>query len=80
VTTTLKTMGGVVREARLSQGLTLGQVAYKVPTSKTYLSEIERGVKNPSFPMLESIAKALRLTLGDLLVMMAREIDTREVE
>ncbi|WP_051267596.1 helix-turn-helix domain-containing protein [Nakamurella lactea] len=59
--------GRVLRDERNRQHRTLGQVAERAGISPQYLSEVERGRKEPSSEMLASICGALGLTLGDLL-------------
>ncbi|MDX1889312.1 helix-turn-helix transcriptional regulator [Mycolicibacterium sp. 050158] len=59
--------GRLVREERTSQGRTLGQVSQRAGISPQYLSEVERGLKEPSSEMLASICGALGLRLVDLL-------------
>lgn len=59
--------GQVLRDERNRQQRTLGQVAERAGISPQYLSEVERGRKEPSSEMLASICGALGLTLSDLL-------------
>src|SRR4051794_3414195 len=59
--------GKVLRDERNRQERTLGQVAERAGISPQYLSEVERGRKEPSSEMLASICGALGLTLADLL-------------
>lgn len=59
--------GKVLRDERNRQQRTLGQVAQRAGISSQYLSEVERGRKEPSSEMLASICGALGLTLADLL-------------
>jgi DNA-binding XRE family transcriptional regulator len=58
--------GAVLRDRRLAQGRTLQQVATRAGVSPQYLSEIERGRKEPSSEMLASICGALGIGLADL--------------
>src|SRR6478735_6708251 len=60
--------GAVLRGRRLAQGRTLQQVAARAGLSAQYLSEIERGRKEPSSEMLDSICGALGIRLVDLLI------------
>lgn len=48
-------------------GVSQGQLAKKVGISQAFLSEIERGTKTPSIEVLQAIAKALNVSMGDLL-------------
>jgi DNA-binding transcriptional regulator YiaG len=56
-----------VRARRKELGLTLSQVGAKAAVSVGHLSEIERGVRNPSPVALARIATALRCRLSDLM-------------
>jgi transcriptional regulator with XRE-family HTH domain len=60
-------VGRLLREERTEQGRTLGQVSERAGISPQYLSEVERGLKEPSSEMLASISGALGLRLVDLL-------------
>lgn len=59
-------IGGVLRRARLEQGRTLREVAETAQVSLPYLSEIERGRKEPSSEVLAAVYRALGLQLIDL--------------
>jgi transcriptional regulator with XRE-family HTH domain len=60
-------IGSALRRIRLDRELTLRTVADSARISMPYLSEIERGRKEPSSEILEVICRALGLTLVDLL-------------
>ena len=60
-------IGAELRRRRLAQGRTLRQVAVKAGMSLTYLSEVERGRKEPSSEVLVAICDALGLVLSDVL-------------
>ena len=57
-----------LRWLRRNAGMTLEQVAQIVDTSVSHLSDLERGRTLPSLPMLERIAAAYHLSLGECLV------------
>ena len=59
-------IGGVIRRARHDQQRTLADVATAAGVSVPYLSEIERGRKEPSSEMLAAVCRALDLDLLDL--------------
>ncbi|MUN62402.1 helix-turn-helix domain-containing protein [Kocuria sediminis] len=59
-------LGMFLRRHRLAQGLTLAQVARTSGVSTQYLSEIERGVKDPSSEIIAAVVGALGLNLLDL--------------
>ncbi|MGH3596621.1 MAG: helix-turn-helix domain-containing protein, partial [Mycobacterium sp.] len=70
--------GDVLRRARISQGRTLRDVSDAARVSLGYLSEVERGRKEPSSELLSAICDALALQLSDLLVDAAAQLATRE--
>ena len=59
--------GAALRRIRLDEGRTLREVSQAANISMPYLSEIERGRKEPSSEILAGICTALGLTLVDLL-------------
>ncbi len=59
-------VGDVLRAARHDRGERLTDTARRSGVSPQYLSEMERGLKDPSSEMLAAVAGALDLTLGDL--------------
>jgi transcriptional regulator with XRE-family HTH domain len=60
-------IGAALRRIRLDDGRTLREVSLAANISMPYLSEIERGRKEPSSEILAGICAALGLTLLDLL-------------
>src|SRR5882757_8007765 len=60
-------LGDVLRRKRQDEGRTLRQLAAEARISPGYLSEIERGQKEPSSELLSSICDALNIRLSDLL-------------
>lgn len=58
--------GAVLRERRHGLEQTLAQVARRAGVSVQYLSEVERGRKEPSSEVLAAVTGALQLTLLDL--------------
>ncbi len=60
-------IGDVLRQARTSQGRTLREVSDSARVSLGYLSEVERGRKEPSSELLNAICDALEVPLSSLL-------------
>ncbi len=60
-------IGNVFRRLRRERGITLRELAERAQVSVPYLSEIERGRKEPSSEILAAICRALELELTDLL-------------
>lgn len=59
-------VGETLRAARLRQRRTLREVSATALVSLGYLSEVERGQKEPSSELLASICRALDVELSDL--------------
>jgi DNA-binding XRE family transcriptional regulator len=66
--------GEVLRERRHERCETLSDTAGRAGVSTQYLSEVERGRKDPSSEVLSAVAGALDLTLLDLAVGVARRL------
>ncbi|OBI16594.1 MULTISPECIES: transcriptional regulator ClgR [unclassified Mycobacterium] len=60
-------IGDVLRRARTSQGRTLREVSDSARVSLGYLSEVERGRKEPSSELLNAICDALQVPLSAVL-------------
>jgi transcriptional regulator with XRE-family HTH domain len=64
-------LGEVLRRERLDQQRILTEVAATAGVSPQYLSEVERGRKEPSSEVLGSVAQALGLELVDVVARVA---------
>ena len=64
----VETLGDYLREQRVANRLSLRQLADAAGVSNPYLSQIERGLRRPSADVLQSIAKALRISAETLYV------------
>ena len=71
-------VGQALREARTSQERTLRDVARQARVSLGYLSEVERGQKEASSELLNSICESLGLSLASLMTGVAQELKVRE--
>lgn len=60
-------IGSTLRAARIEQGRTLRDVAKAARVSLGYLSEVERGQKEASSELLNSMCTALNLSLSSVL-------------
>lgn len=67
-------VGDVLRRTRHERGERLADTARRSGVSPQYLSEIERGLKEPSSEMLAAVAGALDLTLVDLTSAVADDV------
>jgi transcriptional regulator with XRE-family HTH domain len=56
-----------VRSARLAAGISQEELAFRAGIDRTYASQIERAIANPSLGITCAVADALGCTLIDLL-------------
>lgn len=56
-----------MKRLRKERGWSQEALADEAGLDRTYISGIERRVKNPTVTVVERVAKALKCTLGDLL-------------
>jgi transcriptional regulator with XRE-family HTH domain len=64
----LKALGELIRAQRQQAELTLRELAARTNVSNPYLSQIERGLHEPSVRVIKAIATALNLSAETLLV------------
>jgi len=72
-------LGDVLRRKRQDEGRTLRQLAADARISPGYLSEIERGQKEPSSELLAAICDALQARLSDVLREVSIELAAAEL-
>ncbi|MFI1459462.1 helix-turn-helix domain-containing protein [Nocardia carnea] len=70
-------LGSRLRALRNSQRETLAETAQRAGISPQYLSEVERGRKEPSSEMIAALAGALGTSLGALTQQVAHELRFR---
>ena len=73
-----RVVGDELRRLRQDQGRTLRDVSSAARVSLGYLSEIERGQKEPSSELLAAICTALDVPLSNLLRSAADEVAAAE--
>lgn len=67
-------LGDQLRRLRHERGERLADTAERAGVSPQYLSEIERGLKEPSSEMIAAVAGALEVTLVELTAAVADEL------
>jgi transcriptional regulator with XRE-family HTH domain len=72
-------LGEFIREQRSSARLSLRRLSELAGISNPYLSQIERGLRKPSAEILQSIAKALRIS-AETLYVRAGILEERDIE
>ena len=63
----LVALGELLRAQRLAGGLTLRELAQRTNVSNAYLSQLERGLHEPSLSVLRAVTAALGIPLAPLL-------------
>ena len=71
-------LGETLRRRRRAQKRTLRDVSKQANVSLGYLSEIERGHKEPSSELLASVCGALQVRLSEVLAEVSHEVATHE--
>lgn len=66
MTTTLKALGKTIRNERQKSRLTLEQLSRETSLSKSFLSQVERGLTEPSISSLKKIAKYFGFSVVNL--------------
>jgi transcriptional regulator with XRE-family HTH domain len=51
--------GTVLQRLRMAQGLSQEELGFRCDTNRTYISDMERGIKEPCLAMLFRVSKAL---------------------
>lgn len=66
-------IGGAIRKLREERGKTIESLALTAGIDVSYLSGIERGLRNPTWSKLQAISKALEVEASEL-VRVAEEL------
>lgn len=61
-------IGETIKRERLNQNLGVREFSEMANVSSSYLSEVERGIKNPSGQLLDSISRGLGMNIRELLL------------
>jgi len=65
--TALKALGILARKRRENLNISQEELAMRSNLDRTYISGIERGIRNPSLTALLSLANGLNLSISQLL-------------
>jgi transcriptional regulator with XRE-family HTH domain len=60
-------VGQILRQLREAKGLSQEQLAFEANLHRTYVSGIERGIRNPTVVILDRLAAALDVPVVELL-------------
>jgi transcriptional regulator with XRE-family HTH domain len=69
-----KLFGARLREMRIARGLTQPEVASRVGTSASNISDLERGIKVPTLTTVARLADALECTASELVQVLDRKL------
>ncbi len=62
-----KKLGVNIRRIREAKGMTQGDLCRKLEIDRAYMSNVENGNKNPTLATIEKIAKALGVSIDELM-------------
>ncbi len=62
----LKSLGGNIRSLRMKQNISQEELAFRIDSARNFIGCIERAEKSPTIITLARIAKALDVSLSDL--------------
>lgn len=62
-----KQLGMRIRYLRTKKHMSQEELSFVSQVNKNYISDLERGTRNPTLKVLEKIAKALEIDLSTLL-------------
>ena len=62
-----KAFGQVLREIRSQRGLSQEELGYESGFHRTYISQLERGIKSPSLNTISALASALNAAPSEML-------------
>jgi transcriptional regulator with XRE-family HTH domain len=71
--------GQVLREVRTQRGLSQERLALESKVDRTFVSQIERGVRQPSLTTMFRLADALNVSPSALLVRVERVLERRRL-
>ena len=63
----LRKVGDRVRSIRAERGISQEDLAHRAGLDRSYMSGIERGVRNPTLLKLQAMARALKVPIRHLL-------------
>ena len=76
----LAAIGKRLRTARETIGISQEELASRAEINTSYLSQIERGLKEPSLSVLSRLAEGVNMTVTDLFTGRKKSVQTRQQE
>ncbi|WP_312128411.1 helix-turn-helix transcriptional regulator [Brevundimonas sp.] len=62
-------LGLRVQQLRQAKGWSQDEFAHRANLHRTYVSGVERGIRNPTITVLEKLAAGLEITLSELVAL-----------
>ncbi len=62
-----KKLGSNMKRIRLEKGMSQGDICRRLGVDRSYISNVESGKKNPTLLTITKLAKALGVSVGELL-------------
>lgn len=72
---TLLSLGEVISQLRRNAGLSQEALADRAGVHRTYISQIERGLKSPTLSVLMKLAAALEVRASKILMLLERSLN-----
>lgn len=69
----LLALGKLVKSKRTKLGISQEELGFQSDLDRTYISGIERGIRNPSLTALVALAKGLGISVSELLFELEKE-------
>jgi transcriptional regulator with XRE-family HTH domain len=63
-----RVLGDNVKTLRLAHSLSQEELAFRAELDRTYISQIERGISNPSILVILKISMVLKVEFADLFI------------
>ena len=71
-----RVVGNTVKRLRKDRKMSQEELAEIINSHQVYISEIERGLKTPSLPVLYDMAKAFGMSLTELISIVEKEYNS----
>jgi transcriptional regulator with XRE-family HTH domain len=67
VLTVEEAFGRVLRELREEEGLSQEQLGFEIDSGRTYISELERGIRTPTLRWLFRVARRFKMAPSEII-------------
>jgi CheY-like chemotaxis protein len=72
-------LGATIKSDRSALGISQEELAYRAGLHRTYISDLERGARNPSIESIEKLARALQISVSMLFEQARRGSQAKEL-